>query len=502
VINANLDFNRGRDLLELLGSFWARSYEGRDQVQVYCEAVGRAVEQVYQDLLEMIEGLARRDIPLFHTERWHMLVLRQSDRGTDAVGQLRFGDPDHPRTFGQGAVFGVPTDFGEFANPAGGIVDCRLICNRLTEPTRTLIAGVDYQIDIDRDLILFRDDPFTDALVPSEPIVDAHGAEIDRQVTLWCYRAQFDRESLYYHYGHPLGLHRPSSQRYKDLVNALWDAMTGATCRADLDGALSAMADADLASGDGEVVQVVDTTGPSLVVITDRKAYRFSPAATVLVKVGDVLAAGDPLIDAVQVSEIGHGAPPAWLTELAIGPEFTGGRTVSDLIFEDREVPLTVHTDWSGLTRAEFPLAGMPADQDAFWEEVWRRSLDTGETLAQALQLNPTAGQPTAANLPATVNPLRFAVANLFQNNVFLVRLKVASFGPAALGANYLSVLRRVIPPHTALISLVEMPTLGESDRLGSTGPVTQQMTPFTDGLALTASDGPTGLRTVAEACA
>ena len=67
---------------------------------------------------------------------------------------------------------------------------------------------------------------------------------VDREINLWVYRGQFDWHTTYEQFGYVLGLHAAqSSQQYKDLVNAVFDALVEGTTARAVQAALSAIAD-------------------------------------------------------------------------------------------------------------------------------------------------------------------------------------------------------------------------------------------------------------------
>jgi hypothetical protein len=79
------------------------------------------------------------------------------------------------------------------------------------------------------------------------------------------------------------------------------------------------------------------------------------------------------------------------------------------------------------------------------------------KTLAMCMDSRPQPQptQPAAANLPATINPLVFLFQNALRNNAFVVRLKMADFGPNALSLDLLNYLRQIMPPHVVMIVVI-----------------------------------------------
>jgi hypothetical protein len=81
-----------------------------------------------------------------------------------------------------------------------------------------------------------------------------------------------------------------------------------------------------------------------------------------------------------------------------------------------------------------------------------------GQTLAELLDIrtNPT-GEPTADNLPATINPLEFLLSNLMRNNLFVIRVRPDSFAANAPGLQMFSLLRNIMPPHVSYVALIDL---------------------------------------------
>src|SRR4029077_180826 len=181
-------------LLAQLGSFWADTYQGTLPVASVVAARGRLARQAANDIVELRDAVARTTVPLYHTQQWQPLNLLQSQR----------------------------TGLTSYPAPAG-LADVKILTNRLTLPSRVLTRGLDFALA--DGLLTFSADPFSDPLVATEDIL--HGATVsDRQATLWAYHAEHDTDNVYLQFGYALGLNLGSSQAYKDLVNAVFDAYT------------------------------------------------------------------------------------------------------------------------------------------------------------------------------------------------------------------------------------------------------------------------------------
>jgi hypothetical protein len=315
---------------------------------------------------------------------------------------------------------------------------------------------------INNGRLIFFNDPFVDPRFVTSPVLDDTGAVIDNQLTVWLFRPAVDQEHIWTHFGYIMGIRLPSSQEYKDLVNALLDAITGCTATEQLNGMLAAVTDCAFARGNETVEEIVN--GPELLVITDGWVYRYPPTCTPVVAPGDQLIAGDSLVDTVEIHYLNHGTVPDWLDALSIGEGLLLPGYLSELTFGNGDTPLIVEPYVDGFTKVSWALGGFPADVTEFWDNTHSRGVATGTTLAHLLDLRESpVGEPTAASLPATINPLLFLAANYLRHNALLVRIRAGGFGPAALGLDQLRHLRRIIPPHEAILIVIEMPIVEDS---------------------------------------
>ena len=489
------DLDGAPQLLALLGSFWSDVYAGRAQLETYCAGIGQLAMQAADDLNEAFACLSRDTVPVLHTTPWQVVYALQSQ--AESVGD--------PARYGGGLFYDGSDDYGGtvaltgYPVAAPGLADVSLIFNRLTGPSASLVKGLDYLVTTAPDgstRLLFRNDPFADPRWATRILYDASGNPIDAELALWLFRPSFDRALVYRHFGYVLGLPLPSSEGSKQLVGALFDAAVLGTSASRIDDALAALTGVPFAAGD-ETVLAAAQDDRGLLVLTDQSAYRLPAASTPLVAAGDVLAAGQPLCDAWQVFELNQGVLPLRLTAIAAGRGLLGDGYEGDITFVNAATPLVVTTDPVGKTRAEFALAGFPADLSRFWDTVHARGLVSGITLARLLDVRgpgaPT--EPTAASLPATVNPLQFLAANVLRQNAVVVMIRAGALPGDAPGLYPLRLLRKFTPPHTLVLLLIELPDPVESAIMAPSDPGAMSyfgLTPPSDGLTPRfAWDGP-----------
>lgn len=533
------DFDRSRNLIAALGSFWARTYTGVDQVQSYALATAQIVNQTYHNLIETIESLSRFDVPLFHTEMLTPVVLKKSERNTARTTITQFDR--NSSVFDSGLRFDVPptTAFFSFPLPAG-LADVMQLFNRITFPTGALIKNSDFFIDTNRDAIVFAQDPFTNPVFTKRPAPDN---ATDEELTLWGFCGQFDYNTVFNQFAYAVGIKLRTSQGYKNLTNAVISGLVdGGATAAVLDAAIAAICGVPVSVGPVETVELVDNDARGLLVITDKAVYRFNDNAVPRVEVGQTLHAGAPLVHGIDVHEFFVGntytrdtagdlicCPPpnnilasnVWeplatetedellldpnaddcrparraITALALDSGFLASCFYGDLVFENQNVPLEVNTAHpTGYTYVKFRLGGYPADVQQFFDEVHARGVQAAEfrkaqpdcapklkigTLAQLLDKRVNAAtEPAAAQLPKTINPLRFLVENVLRNNVFVVKISVSALGLNQLGLYNIRHLRQLLPPQTAMIVIFEL--AADKDKITPENAVFEAVARFT----------------------
>ena len=534
------DFDRSRNLIAALGSFWSKLYTGVDQVHSYTEATAQIVNQTYQNLIEVVDSLSRYDTPLFHTQFLSPVVLKKSDRNLVRAASARFdrgaGGFDDKLFFDTAPN----TQFFSFPLP-DNFADVVQLFNRITFPTGVLTKNTDFLIDRDRNVIIFAQDPFVNAAFTKRV---APNDSRDEEITLWAFCGKFDYDNVFNQFAYAVGIKLRTSQGYKDLTNAIISGLVeGNATAAIIDSALAAICGIPVSVEPVEIVELVDNDANGLLIITDKTVYRFTDNAIPRVEPEQVITAGTQLIYGVDVHEFFVGnvyarpendqqvicCPPqnnvfvsnAWegltteteddlliepngnqctpvrknIAALALDSGFLSSCFYGDIVFENKVVPLEVNTDHpSGYTYIKFNIGGYPADVEKFFDEIHRRGVEAAEaaaeqpecavkrrigTLAHLLDKRVNAGtEPAAAQLPKTINPLRFLVENVLRNNVFVVRISVSALGLNQLGLYNIRHLRRLLPPQTAMIVIFEL--AADKDNINPENAVFEAVSKFT----------------------
>jgi len=271
------------------------------------------------------------------------------------------------------------------------------------------------------------------------------------------------------------------------MVNHVYDALVEGTTARHINGLLSTMTGIPLVQEQTETVEQISVEPLRTIVITNAHTYVFRDVVNLTVAVGDKVRAGDSLIDAFEIFEINRGQCPDTdeVRQLAMGPGFLARGYFQDLVFENVSKPVVVELDVDGYTKVSWELSGWPGDVEKFFDDMHADGVAKGETMAMLLDVraNPV-GQPGAASLPATVNPLCFLIANILRDHALIVKLNTAHFGTEALGLNRAANLfRKVMPPQTALILCVGL--AHQDEPIIMEGPGTDSDPGYTESVAV-----------------
>jgi len=478
------DLNRGLRLLSLLGSFWSELFGDREKLRGHLQSSGHEQGRTHLEFLETVACLSRFTVPVFHREDWHLLIFKKSDAentpSTYREGDLVYGPqtgsvPERAAGFIQ--TYGGRDRADEVKAPLpSSLSDLPWnLQNLVMNPSLILTRGVDFAVErrATGKVLAFKDDPFANPLIPRRQVVDESGNQVDEEIALWAYGGQFDLNYVYVQFGYVLGLRLDSGQFYKDLLNAWWNQYLEGFSVLHLQAFMSALSGAPIIVDPTETVEVVRDEGDRKLVVTNRRSYEVPSGGNVVVAVGDVLHAGDPLSDAFRVIELGGASPDlSFFQSAAFGNNFLSGRRIAELGFRNALVSVVYGgVDAEGRTVATFEVNGFPGDVEAFWEEVQRRGRESGKTLANLLDVrdHPT-DEPGPDSLPRTINPLQFVFENFLKNNLFVLLARQAAFASGAPGISLFRCLRDSIPPHISYLVFVEVEVPLEIVDLGAPG--------------------------------
>jgi len=276
--------------------------------------------------------------------------------------------------------------------------------------------------------------------------VDSDGTtNEDELIILWVYQAVIDNLELYNNFGSLLSINLPSSQSYKELLkNIINISVEGPTIKT-LNTAVAALLDLPVIIESSEVVEELYGDSNYQYVITDKNVYRVQPQQELnrAVVVGGALVAGTQLTSGISIIDTVID-PRWWLNEiptnkLALAGHVFAANTKNQLIFENKPTQIT-YVD--GVLN--FPVIGRAADVASF-----REYLNRPEHLPDLLKkLTFTSGKDGAIS----VSPVDFLFANVFRNNVLLVKLEFYSSAQMGKFFELFPVLQPYLPPHVYIL--------------------------------------------------
>lgn len=408
--------DRSRDLRARLGTFWSRVFAGRDTLLYLLESVASAANRLEDRWKETLACRGGVDVPQTTREPAIPLLLdpttaeldsRANGRGRDPLACLRYA---------------------KFTEP---ITDARLITDAPLAPTVIRVAGSDFDIT-DNRLTLLDSPTATDWLIAaaldSGPGRLATGYLVNRNP-------------------------RPTaSGNQHALVRALLDASINGPAELTVRQAIAALCDIPCIRNESETVEYLVEESTRKLVITDKEVYRFPSTVNLSVTVGENLAAGDFLCDAVQVWFPPHRTVPAALDLLQLPASWLDPSLTGPLTFENSDKALTVTTNVSGYTKLTWSMPDDPSAVTAFFNLLHTRGVTATKTLADWLDLRtpPQTTKPTAASLPTTINPLSLLLTTVFRNRVIAVRVESNKLGTGAVLADR-AVLQRCLPAGTSI---------------------------------------------------
>lgn len=454
-------------LSELLGSFWASTYGGRNQVKELLYARQQSAAQTYDRWNDTLAALNPETVPISRRYRWYPVRLLES-------GKIGLGEP----VFGGAWQFSVPPQRNFDAAPylaygVGSLAVCRLLLSEINAPGITLRHGPDFHLDLDKQRIVFTQDPFADTRLTPRTVLD--GETQDRELLLWAPGAEIDEDDIWRHFGVAFKLRVSSSEFARKAMLALYQGVADGNPITNVKSFLSALFMLPLVEAAEKVTDVFSDARATWVV-TDTRTYKHPLVTTLTVAVGDTLKPGSFMTDAIYVQDFKGGRFPSDLRALSYSERQLGELYFQGLVFENQEVPLIVEPDVDGFTKVSFQLGGFVPDIDQFWAELHAKGVAKGQTLAMLLDTRGLSAttQPTAMTLPPTINPLRFLAENIFRNNGLLVRLKVSQLPQSLSVKRQLKHLSSLIPAHVGLVVAVELATDTEQVIIREDKPVLQ----------------------------
>jgi len=466
------DLDNPDKLLSLLGSFWATAYTGNAFIQDIASVKGHETQETYLKFLEVIRSISRYNVPVFSKKTWFALKVKESDFlksresnyfyqtgtslacGANARGAEKSAEQ---QKYQSDIGYGDKTlkEFFSVKLP-DRLIRVPQIQNSVLKPSLTLLNSVDFEVR--KHSLIFNSDIFQDDRWPKRDILNAAGDLVDRECVLWVYNGSWDLDKVYSQFGYALSLKMKSSQGYKDFINAVFDCFVyGSNVRSQA-RLISSAFGLPTIKAKREKVEEIFTYGNSHKIVTDLNVYVVPSSTTLTVSKGQVLKEGDFLTDSLQVYELNRGlTDDINLEALTVEEGLLSFGFFHGITFENTDKPLNVETGVAGKTKISWELGGFDYDVEKFWDDVHSNGISSGTTIANLLDLRKTPStEPTAQNLPQTINPLKFLVDNLLRNNAYVVKLKLRDC-ENRLKFFPVSQFKKAQPPHSLMILILDL---------------------------------------------
>ena len=439
------DLDKIEKMVSILGGYWSESYEGRDQIRDIVSSRSKLWQQALISWEEAVKSRSRKDITSYSTSIWVRVVLDKSKGASvlnDYKGKSKYGNTPYIK-YGEisGASWDLPI----------GVVGVSQIYNRVSEPSASLFETIDYNIDRRSNRIVFKINPFNNAKFPRELITNNDGT-VDEQLTMWFHMAKIDKKAVQRFYGVPIGIDGESGDSYKDLVNQVYDCLIEGPSSYKISKVIGDSIECPISKNTETVIDISE--GSRTIIVTDKEVYYAPEGAESTVTLGQTIAPGISLSDALSIKEIRRGVNLDNLPSLTIGAGLVDNSILGNLSFVNDNVPVDTVKVGSRVN-VTFKIGGHPFDVDQFWKLVRKNEDKKKISLAHILSKTPAGKEVDEVTLPRQINPLRFLVDELMPRGVNLITIKA---GRLLKSIPRLDAVLEVCPLNSFLFFIFETP--------------------------------------------
>lgn len=363
------EFLDSEAVFKTLGDFWYSHYDNKDQIRDLVYALVELQKQLAEDTTCLEKSVSRHTIEPFRKVLWYPVHILESEFINNAKRYVNYGETS---IVGDGVTYGVVTHQRFTVPVPDEVVEIGAVHDRIVNPELTIDKPGIKNHKIEIDINLFNLDS-----VYIETVYNEQGEAVDREAVLWLADLLVDREDLYNLFGYALGIKLNSSERYKALINALFNALINGPSKAALSECMSAITGIPVVKTDRE--QVIKIEGNS--VITDKNEYTFSPNDTILVTVGDILSRGDTLTSGLVIKD-----RPDDIRGLQLVPPMTYLGMIGNLYIPNEDTLLTIESA-SDKTLVNFPVYGNASDITRFNNAVWNQGIEDCQEITDACEI-------------------------------------------------------------------------------------------------------------------
>lgn len=394
------------------------------------------LEQLYFNLLEVVNAKSLSTIPIFHREKWKLLMLNETAINKDVDSLFLYGDPE--------LEYGLSYLYygGKVAYPSaafklpGTITDVQsFLTNRIHSPSLILTKNVDFMVK--NGVILFKSNPFENSLVPIRNLYDSEGNIIDRQCAIWALNCDEDYKFLWDNFGYLFNINLQSGETYRSLLKAIWNLYMSGPRREVLASFINTALGLPVTLESEETVEKITDES----IVTDKNYYDIPKDKQAVFQLGQQLRLFTPLCNQVDVwDSVGR---PEWWNTLSYGViplEVLDPSYTTPLIFNNDLIsfPLEVGVSFSMPVLGTIPTDKQPLFQN-YIPKVGEVDGVIGDTIGR-------------------IRPLDWAVSSYFKSNFFFIKIITGDLTYLVSSSKMFSMLKEAIPAYTYFLVEQQLP--------------------------------------------
>jgi len=449
--------NQAEVIISNIGSFWSNVFTDHDKLTTVINSSLELYAQTELDQLDLMASLSRFEIPIFKHKNW--ILLTPSDQDVQSANQRLYELGNDSIELGDPINLGdtKSLDNWELDISSTDIDSISYIVDSPSNPTVILSRNIDFYIDGERNKLVLLQNPVTTGFKTRTELVD--GVQLT-YYKLWLCNCDLDLQWVYKQFGYVLNLYTSnSSEAYKQLVNAVFDTLILGSNVLSFRYAIASLLGIKLVVDADETIEDIKRYSDYSLVITSSNVYSFDSTIGNLIDlaIGDIVHRGDILVDALSIYELSNYGVIAdsAISAIFVEPESTKLGLTGSLSFSNQLLPTSYAVSDQGVVNVRFPLGGFANDIETFWTFVEAEGTTTGRTVAKAIGLTGTTGEPIEASIPVTINPMVFLINNVYKSNTMIIRMVIADSLISSI--NDLSILRKLVPAHISVIFVIEI---------------------------------------------
>jgi len=467
-----------------ISKFWLQVFKDAEFIDNLLKGLEDRYDQMDLDVTTLNNSLSRYTIDIYRKQKWLFVTYDESEMNQDAMlfdqdnvyfnGLYNFGD--HLHNF-----FTLPID--------SSIKKIPFIMSSPVNPTTILQENIDYLVNYDRNLIFFRNNPFSSGF--DKRFLDSVD-DPELGIGMWFFNSDKDYDDINEIYAETVKLSVTSSEYFKKIINAIWDLRVEGGTINNVNKLLCATVDTDFVITGGTLKRIFTEGGRKWVEIDDN-LYNAPESVSVLPDIGDTVIDGELVFDSVQtftgLDDIPYASFPALhLSQNFIGANFTDGVMVENVDYPFPAKELVVLVDDAkgfylvkditseALTYLAEGVDGFIIDLlvtdasydyifiNARWDLPFFGRDDTvddfknyllGIAAREGRDLTDVIVEDNYGHAPATINLFTEYQQRAFKNNAFFVSIDTDLIPAGVDPGMFLSYLKFTVPAYTTLLTFL-----------------------------------------------